>query len=534
MRKMKAFAIAIVLIFVIFSSWFALSYFGILGPQLELRVQTTDEIGSVNQLVGVNDYGPDVTELYGDQVAYDLFQTLGLQRLRVWCQFGSQLADSLGWGWHHTIFSGSTLADAKNPSFYNWTYLDLLFEVVSQTGAEPILTFTGCPRSLAQGGMPNKPPIDNTVYAEVVARVIMHYTEGWPGATGPIYPLDYVEIGNEPNFLPFWNATMQEFLDLYSVVSQRLEQLAGSFKIGGPGLADINLQFWTTNFLATVIDEDLPLDFFSWHAYHDDSSQVVQTIQTGKTLLTNQGFSDCECVFDEYGQSLSSDVGWETVQTAIHLTDVLIGAAKNGIDITCFALTKDAPVHPDLGGFFGEEANFGLLTRNPTTPKPTFHGLKPFAAIYGKSILDSTIIPLPALVLIPYPISFLAVKGEGQSNYTILISNRGASTINCRINLVSAPQATYDVLTRELSNMSISQYDDWTSPELVQTNDIIISIPRQSVLWINIHTTGSSMRFVYSSFSQVLQIATLLLIEHSKRHCSLKKRYYLMPKLRLF
>ncbi|MFX1563291.1 MAG: hypothetical protein ACFFDP_08280, partial [Promethearchaeota archaeon] len=294
MRKMKAFAIAIVLIFLIFSSWFVLSYFGFLGPQLELQVQTTDEIGSVKQLVGVNDYGPDVTELYGDQAAYDLFQTLGLQRLRVWCQFGTQLADSLGWGWHHTIFSGSTMADAQNPNFYNWTYLDLLFEVVSQTGAEPILTFTGCPRSLAQGGMPNKPPIDNTVYAEVVARIVMHYTEGWPGPPGVIYPLDYVEIGNEPNFLPFWNATMQEFLDLYSVVSQRLEQLGGSFKIGGPGLADINLQLWTTNFLATVTDEDLPLDFFSWHAYHDDSTQVVQTIQTGKTLLTNQGFSDCE------------------------------------------------------------------------------------------------------------------------------------------------------------------------------------------------------------------------------------------------
>lgn len=517
MRKRKAIAVAIVFIVIILSSWFVLSYFGVLGPQLELRVQTTEEIGSVNQLVGVNDYGPDVTELYGDQVAYDLFQSLGLQRLRVWCQFGTQLADSLGWGWHHTIFNGVTLTDAQNPSFYNWTYLDLLFDVVIQTGADTILTFTGCPQSLAQGGEPNKPPIDPVVYAEVVARIVMHYTEGWPDVV-PIYALDYVEIGNEPNFLPFWNATMQEFLDLYTVVSQRLEQLGGSFKIGGPGLADINLQFWTTSFLTTVIDEDLPLDFFSWHAYYDDSSQVVQAIQTGKTLLTDQGFSDCERVFDEYGRSLFSDVGWGTVQAAIHTTDVLIGAAKNGIDIACFAFAKDAPLHPDLWGLFGNEANFGLLTRNPTTPKPTFHAMKPFAAIFGKPILNSAIIPLPALALIPYPISYLAVQGEGQYNYTILVANRGESAVNCRINLVGAPQVTYDVHTRELSNMSISQYNGWTPPTLVQTDDIIISIPRQSVLWITIQTTGPYMRFFNGPCLQVHQLAMLFIIIYSKPH----------------
>lgn len=92
----------------------------------------------------------------------------------------------------------------KPPQFYNWTYLNLLFEVVNSTGAKPILTFTGCPRTLAQGGEPNNPPQNPNVYTEIVVRVVMHYRQGWGGATGPIYSFDYVEIGNEPNFPPFW------------------------------------------------------------------------------------------------------------------------------------------------------------------------------------------------------------------------------------------------------------------------------------------------------------------------------------------
>ncbi|MHA2314507.1 MAG: hypothetical protein ACXACF_04380, partial [Candidatus Hermodarchaeia archaeon] len=98
MRKRRMVAIVSVFLLLGMVSWLVLTYV-ILPPDAELKVQTTDVIGTVNQLVGVNDYGPDVTGLYEDQIGYDLFRDLGLQRLRVWCQFGAQLAWGLGWGW---------------------------------------------------------------------------------------------------------------------------------------------------------------------------------------------------------------------------------------------------------------------------------------------------------------------------------------------------------------------------------------------------------------------------------------------------
>ncbi|MFW9986792.1 MAG: hypothetical protein ACFFDJ_09530 [Candidatus Odinarchaeota archaeon] len=103
MRKRQVIAIVAVFLLIGLSTWLVLSYFAVVAPEVELRVHTTESIGTVHQLVGVNDYGPDVTELYEDQIAYDLFQSVGLQRFRVWCQFGKQLAEGLGWDWHHTI-----------------------------------------------------------------------------------------------------------------------------------------------------------------------------------------------------------------------------------------------------------------------------------------------------------------------------------------------------------------------------------------------------------------------------------------------
>lgn len=489
MRKRRAAAIVSVFLLLSLSIWLFVSYVIIPVSNVELRVETTQIAGTVNNLVGVNSYGPDLTGLYQDQVAYDLFRNLGLQRLRVWCRFGWQLAASSGWGWYHTIFNGTSLADAQNPSYYNWTYLDLLVDVVNETGASPILTFVGCPRSLAPNWAPNTTPPDLDIYAEVVARVVMHYEQGWPG-TGQIFDFDYIEIGNEPNLPAFWNGTKQEFLNLYSVVSQRLAQIGGSFKIGGPGLADINLADWTSSFLGNVNGLGLPLDFFSWHAYWNDPTQVISVIETGTSLLMTQGFANIDWVFDEYGLDLLSDTEWGTITAAIHTTEVLIGAAQHGIDIACFGFAKDVPIHPSVTSPFGDEANFGLLTRNPTTPKPTFHALKPFAAISGQNILNSTLIQAPTLLTLPMPVTTLVTQGSGPHNYTILISNHGWRALTTHITLQGAPAGLFQITSRELSSATIQQYSGWSPSSNFSSTTISITSSPQSVLWITAHHIG--------------------------------------------
>ncbi len=490
MQRKRVITIVSVFLILSLSAWLVLTYVILPPVEFELQVQTSQTTGTVNQLVGANSYGPDLTGLYQDPVAYDLFQTLGLQRLRVWCRFGWQLAASSGWGWHHTIFNGSTFADAQNPNFYNWTYLDLLVDVVNNTGAQAILTFLGCPRSLASNWAPNSPPDSLTVYAEVVAHVVMHYEQGWPGGSGQIFNFDYIEIGNEPNLPAFWNGSKQEFLNLYSTVSHRLAQIGGPFKIGGPGLADINLSDWTTSFLGHINGLGLPLDFFSWHAYWNQPAQVVGVIETGTTLLTTHGFGHIDRVFDEYGLDLLSDTEWGTMTAALHTTHVLMGAAHHGIDIACFGFAKDVPIHPSVTTIFGDEANFGLLTRNPTTPKPTFHAMKPFAAISGQPILNATLILSPTLIPMPIPPSILVTQGPGQHNYTILIANHGERSVTTHITLNDVPVGTFQIASRLLSSTGIQQYDDWTPPIEETSTTLSITCPPNAIIWITIHYLG--------------------------------------------
>ena len=178
------------------------------------------------------------------------------------------------------------------------------------------------------------------------------------------------------------------------------------------------------------------------------------------------------------------------MQGALHATGVLTVAAHQGINIACFAVSKDTPIHPDFSGLFGEEVNFGLLTRNPTTPNPIYHALKPFVTITGNPILQTTLIPHPLLAILPHYLTYIATQGEGQNNYTVLVANHGLRTIRCRITLEGAPQATYHVQTRELSNASLTQYNDWTPPTTEDTGDIIIQFPPQTVVWIKIYSSS--------------------------------------------
>jgi hypothetical protein len=218
-------------------------------------------------------------------------------------------------------------------------------------------------------------------------------------------------------------------------------------------------------------------------------------MQVVKDVLIANGYGDIERVFDEWGLDLLSEVGWGTMQGALHATGVLTVAAYQGINITCFAVSKDTPVHPDFHGLFGEEANFGLLTRSPTTPKPTYHALKPFVSVTGKPILQTALIPRPILAFLPYHLTFLVTQGEGQYNYTVLTANHGLRTIRCRINLEGAPQATYRVQTRELSDASLTQHNDWSPPIIEETGDIVIQLPPQSVLWITLNPSSPYTHF---------------------------------------
>jgi hypothetical protein len=502
-----------------------------------LVVEAGSVIGPNNMLIGMNDYGPDITGLYGDRVAYDLFSDWADPPppimpclLRTWSAFGSQLGYDLGFGYRHVIFNGTTYEDAQSAAFYNWTYLDILQSVSLNMFARWLLTFTGCPISLSRSGGPVDPPKNNTVYAEVVAHVYRHYREGWPGGTVQYhYSPSFVEIGNEPDLPVFWNGTQTEFFELYGNVSLRLRQLYPDMRIGGPALANIS-SGWAPAFLSYVKKNNLPLDFFSWHCYDNNSSKVVDAILLGKQAAQAQGFTDVPTFLNEWGRGLDNDTGWDSIDAALHAANVLIGAQNAGLDGLCYAMAKDAPIAYNHSSW-GWEANFGLLTRN-STPKPTYYCLGAFREMewgFGGTIKVTESPPFlrsPNLNFAASKWSYDSWGTDWLTHLKLIIVNNENRSVRIGVLLNGLPASwSIRIEAKEMSASSISVENGWIGmqnfPNLVQFGSSLVLEPLElgprsitvislSLVYYHIYLTPQF--FLVMAVLEITALAGILLI----------------------
>jgi len=110
-------------------------------------------------------------------------------------------------------FDGYDATDSLN---YDWTISDEFAAATVAAGAQlyPMIGVSAqsCDNPVYNPVDLRNPP-DVEVYAEIVKRMLMHYTEGWDN--GFTYDIDQVEIWTEPNVPYFWNGTAQQYHDLY-------------------------------------------------------------------------------------------------------------------------------------------------------------------------------------------------------------------------------------------------------------------------------------------------------------------------------
>jgi hypothetical protein len=434
------------------------------------------------------------------------------------------LGHNLSYGNPHVIFNGSTYEDASNPAFYNWTYLDILGNVATHIFSEWLLTFTECPISMSQGGGPVDPPKNLTVYAQVIARIYMHFRQGWPNSTiGYVYPR-YVEIGNEPDLPVFWNGTQAEFFELYGNVSLRLRQLDPDIAIGGPGLANVS-SGWASAFLAYVKKNNLPMDFFSWHCYDDNSSKVVDAMMQGKQIVRAAGFPDALLFLDEWGRSLNNGTGWDSVDAALHAANVLFGAQNAGIDGLCYAMAKDAPIAYN-NSLPTQEANFGLVTSN-STPKPTYYCLGAFREIeYG----FGNLIRVTQTPLSPYDpnLNFLASEWTyeplpgilirtASTNIKLIIVNDENRSIRIGVLFTGIPTpVTIGVEAKEMSAMPASEGNAWmtmrdAANQLQSQSVLILELSPRSITVVNGFFYVDFINFTMQVIFLTLAIAVVMI-----------------------
>ncbi len=142
------------------------------------------------------------------------------------------------------------------------------------------------------------PPKDAKKWAVICEHIIRHYNEGW--ADGFSMDIEYWEIWNEPDFNgKCWAGTPEQFHELFAVTAKHLKKCFPNLKIGGPAVCGYNEE-WLVPFFEKMREENVPMDFYSWHCYASDVKKITDDVKKHRALLDKYGYNAAESILNEW------------------------------------------------------------------------------------------------------------------------------------------------------------------------------------------------------------------------------------------
>ena len=181
----------------------------------------------------------------------------------------------------HAIFHdevGLYNEDADGRVFYNFSYIDQIYDGLLADHVRPFVELSFMPQKLAAESLlhsfwykPNiSPPKDYGKWDDMISHFARHLIER--------YGIDevsqwYFEVWNEPN-LDFWGGTPKEetYYKMYDETARTLKQVDNRLRVGGPSTAQAA---WVDRFIKHTVENKVPVDFVSTHVYANDSSEDV-------------------------------------------------------------------------------------------------------------------------------------------------------------------------------------------------------------------------------------------------------------------
>jgi xylan 1,4-beta-xylosidase len=170
-------------------------------------------------------------------------------------------------------------ADKTDPSIYNFSYIDQIYDGLLENGVKPFVELSFMPKKLASD--PNalhafwykqnvSPPKDYALWDDMIVAFTKHLVER--------YGIDevsqwYFEVWNEPN-LDFWagKPAQSSYYELYDHTARDVKKVSEKIRIGGPSTAQAA---WVASFLEHCKEQGVPVDFVSTHVYANDTAKDV-------------------------------------------------------------------------------------------------------------------------------------------------------------------------------------------------------------------------------------------------------------------
>jgi xylan 1,4-beta-xylosidase len=294
--------------------------------------------------------------------------------------------------------------DGKIEPFYNFTYIDRIFDSFLEKGLKPFVELGFMPSQLASGEQTVfywkgnvTPPKDYEKWENLIQAVVKHFISRY----GIVEVLEWpFEVWNEPNLDVFWeNADQAEYFKLYKVTALAIKEINAELQVGGPAICG-GADYWIKDFLDYCNKENVPVDFVSRHLYsskqpklytHElvyqdltEPSDMLEELKSVREMINNSPFPQLPFHITEYNTSYTPlNPIHDTCLNAAYLARV-ISEAGDIVDSFSYWTFSDVFEEMDVprAQFHG---GFGLVALN-NIPKPTFHMFSFFAKM-GKDIL---------------------------------------------------------------------------------------------------------------------------------------------------
>ena len=164
--------------------------------------------------------------------------------------------------------------DEHGNPFYNFTYIDEIYDSLLAQGVRPVVETSFMPKKLAFN--PDalhpfwykqnvSPPKSMERWDDLIRAFAQHLVDR--------YGIDevaqwYFEVWNEPN-IDFWGGIprQESYFDLYAHTARALKSVSPRLRVGGPATA---AAAWVPEFLSFAAANHVPVDFVSSHAYDDE------------------------------------------------------------------------------------------------------------------------------------------------------------------------------------------------------------------------------------------------------------------------
>lgn len=281
--------------------------------------------------------------------------------------------------------------------FYNFTYIDRIFDSFLERGLKPFVELGFMPAKLASGDQTVfywrgnvTPPKDYNKWAELIKATIRHFISRYGIEEVLTWPF---EVWNEPNMQHFWKgADKQEYFKLYKVSALAVKEVDERLQVGGPAICG-GSDHWIEDFLNFCYTEKAPVDFVSRHAYTSsqpiaksphlmyqyiwETDYMLNEFKNVRQMIKNSPFPELPFHITEYNTSWHPlNPVHDTAFNAAYLAQI-ISEGGDHVDSFSYWTFSDVFEEADVpkAQFHG---GFGLVALN-NIPKPTFHMFAFFA-----------------------------------------------------------------------------------------------------------------------------------------------------------